>query len=320
MTRLRFSSCFGVVLCLVLVQFLSQQSLDFARFKPPSAPSTTTERLVQEHEYDSTIPYLKALLDHNLHGSFLQQKKFNQKKEQVAQRFAPRLLYTTTTLLCGINRHAIALNDDFAFRHIFKNGGTTVNKQTRSKHMREDDLEGRLLVAAVRDPIDHFLSGWSECGERGHNNLKMTDDRPYDARIKEWLQATKDEAFHGKGKWEGRNCRCAVHSFPQSNFLLTRNATVDPQVTLVGDLHELPGLLNFVGFNFNPSLGAGRNSTESKIKANGFPRKRHLISNETMREICDFVRIDYFLFDFELPEACSTTWLDSDRNYSHTHY
>jgi hypothetical protein len=74
----------------------------------------------------------------------------------------------------------------------------------------------------------------------------------------------------------------------------------------VGDLQELPDLLELAGVQYNRSIAIGKNALLSTHKQNYFPRKAHLIANDTMRSVCEFLSLDYFLFDFELPEPCRT--------------
>lgn len=251
------------------------------------------------------VQYLKELKTKNLRCSFLQQQKYYAKKDLVTEHFSENLLYATASWKFWNRWHALILNDDFAFRHIFKNGGTTLEIQTGSTHVQRKAIGGRRMVATVRDPIDHFLSGWQECGERFPEYMEWnrTDDTDYDERVRTWLERTKTMAFRTE-TCLGR-CACAMHSFPQGNFLITNRGTIDPKVTLVGDLVELPGLLELIGFDYNHSMGTGRNASATAFKAVHFPRKKHLISNSTMRAICEFVTLDYFLFDFKLPEACT---------------
>ena len=48
------------------------------------------------------------------------------------------------------------------------------------------------------------------------------------------------------------------------------------------------------------------NSTENPLKNIYFSRKTAMesISDITLQSICDFVAIDYYIFDFEVPKAC----------------
>eukprot|EP00980_Cylindrotheca_fusiformis_P028565 scaffold22611_cov153-Cylindrotheca_fusiformis.AAC.5 len=252
------------------------------------------------------IPYLREMRARNLHRSILQQQKFYAKKGLVALHYSPRnQLYATANWKFWNRWHALILNDEFAFRHIFKNGGTTLEIQTGSSHVQRRALGKRRMVATVRDPIDHFVSGWQECGERFPEFMEWekTDDAQYDERIQKWLEITQTMAFQ-KDACVGR-CACAMHSFPQGNFLMTHKGTIDPKVTLVGELVDLPDLLGLIGFEYNHSIGTGRNASATAFKAKHFPRKKHLMSNETMKKICDFVSLDYFLFDFQMPDACN---------------
>jgi hypothetical protein len=98
---------------------------------------------------------------------------------------------------------------------------------------------------------------------------------------------------------------------------------IDPRLRFVGDLSELQGVLELLLPNYakrfeeNPSHSRKRKSggfdqkgsnsaAENTLKSKYFSAKaaRESMSDETLRLICDFVAIDYYLFDFEIPEAC----------------
>jgi hypothetical protein len=202
----------------------------------------------------------------------------------------------------------LIINNRFAYRHIFKNGGSTVKKQTGSRHVKKNKVGERIVVAALRDPMDRFLSGWAECGERykGYMEYEKTDDRDYDGRIQLWLNRTKSLALNKRSCKRSVQCMCGFHSLPQANFMLTRKKIIDPKIGLVGDLHELSDLLAVTGFQYDYSIETSRNATLSTLKNKHFPIKKHLITNDTMRSICEFLSLDYFLFDFELPAPCRT--------------
>ena len=59
----------------------------------------------------------------------------------------------------------------------------------------------------------------------------------------------------------------------------------------VGDIRELPGLLKMLSVPYNASLPRGRDRVDIKER---FPRNITLLSNQTLRGICDFVAIDFF--------------------------
>jgi hypothetical protein len=190
-------------------------------------------------------------------------------------------------------------------RHVFKNGGSSLHIQTNrgQLHLEDPEIAKRKWLTFVRDPIDHFLSGWAECGDRS----KKKSDATYDKRIQQWLEETKLETHNVMQN-------CAIHSFPQANFMLDANDTAYEQLELVGDLNEMTNVVEIIGFPYNHSLGAGRNASENGFKQQHYPARKDLISNETMRAICDFVAIDYYLFDFEPPEACKAFLISGNVN------
>ena len=130
----------------------------------------------------------------------------------------------------------------------------------QKKHSPQWMIGDRKLLATVRDPLDHFLSGWAECGSRPWVNRAclhqcpnvFTSSIPYDKKIQNWL------SFIQKCSGPGA-CECRVHSMPQANFLFANDDEyeIDPKLDIVGDLKELPGLLELVGFSYNTSMSIG---------------------------------------------------------------
>lgn len=251
-----------------------------------------------EHE---SIPFQQELNDRNMTLSLRQQRKFQMKKNLVPEVFQKEMLYTFDS-----RWHSLIINDHFAYRHIFKNGGSTVKKQTGSNHVKKSQVGDRIVVASVRDPIGRFLSGWAECGERNKEYMEYnkTADADYDARIQLWLKRTKSLARKDRSCRRSLQCMCGYHSLPQANFMLTRKKQIDNKIRLVGDLKELTDLLAVTGFQYNAAIESSRNATTSSLKTQYFPIKKHLITDETMRSICEFLSMDYFLFDYTLPVQC----------------
>jgi hypothetical protein len=149
--------------------------------------------------------------------------------------------------------------------------------------------------------MDHFLSGYAECGFR-INKKKFrlsTVQGSYDQRVRRWLnQCLEFKKTIGRG--------CERHSLPQANFLMSdMNGTIYPQLTIVGDLREIPSVLEtIVRFAYNASLGDGRVAADNSFKLRYFAARPDQLSDATLEKICDFIMLDYVLFDFEPPEAC----------------
>lgn len=183
--------------------------------------------------------------------------------------------------------------------------GTTVQNQSRtSKHIDSASIGKRKLIATVRDPIEHFLSGWAECGERLKERwLPNRDNLSFDERIGIWLDYIQ----------LCPTCHCVAHSLPQANFLLRHDDEVhtfyfDPRIEIVGHLHELPDLLNFIGLSYDNSIPPAKVSIEDEKKSRMFPREVNLLSQATIQRLCSFLVLDYYLFDFEPPKSCKAVF------------
>ena len=300
-----------------------------------------------------TIPFLQQLQQHKetLPLSLQQQTHFFQKSLPLTfqwilsqqtnnnKSLADLLLFEHASYFFGFS-----LNHRFVYRHIYKNGGTTVfqeltrqNQKNAESHRIEAHQVGNrsIIIATVRDPIDHFLSGYAECGKRNQEvlqglNLNFTTAshqeivQLYNKRILDWLALVngKDPICRKPGRFR-MACSCRSHSFSQASFLIQgqgANASIHPALRMVGHLHELPHLLDVVA-NFSISnVTSGNNATADNGKSL-FLRRKDWLYSSTIQSICRFVYLDYLLFDFEVPEACQIENIhnssdDSDDPYS----
>lgn len=283
--------------------------------------------------HNTTDPYLRQMLlmtkmsqqQHQLSRSARHQKRFLSQRSKIKDAFPNTALYSPVPGQFA----AVVLNNEWAYLHIWKSGGTTIEAQTGRgpKPFTAREIQQRKKwMTFVRSPIDHFLSGWSEWGFRiydkaqkrkDHDTIKRlrieSDD--YDTRIRTYLHLTETMANQTKAiVGQSRKIMdypqrftATRHSFPQANFLLDNKSDqkVFENLKLVGDLNEMAPLLKLVGFQYNITRGKGRVAVENEIKQKYFPVRKDLISNATMLKICNFVAIDYFLFDFEPPEVCT---------------
>jgi len=209
-----------------------------------------------------------------------------------------------------------------------------VGRLTRSPVKNIEQAAEYKLVTVVRDPIDHFFSGFSECGERmwkkeksqNPSLEKVFDETKYDERIQNWLALVEEVALNRttcntKMGIERFLCPCAQHSFPQANWLFTYTKKRDvyegevyPNLEVIGDLGELLGILKLANLTVSHKWETGRNHT-SYDSAVYYPRRKDLLTVHTWRLLCRFTALDYFLFDFELPQACT----EADLFLSHDH-
>jgi hypothetical protein len=254
-----------------------------------------------QEDVNVSNPYLQQMLEMMLIRSSNHQAKLFEQKGALSTFFPSRMRFQVRTASAG----GVLLNDQFAYLHIWKSGGTTIEKQAKARQYRTGKFKNHKLVTFVRDPVDHFLSGWAECGLRWYTKARkreleeMVKANSYDARIRTYLSQVRDAA-----KSSSRQIVCVAHSYPQANFILNKDGELRNNLKVIGDLREISGVLEMVGFPYDDSKNLGRDASQSKLKTTYYPSRKDLISNVTMLEICQFVAIDYFLFDFEPPEAC----------------
>ncbi|KAL7450868.1 hypothetical protein ACHAWC_002721 [Mediolabrus comicus] len=243
------------------------------------------------------IPHVEELRDAHLCRSLGHQRKFFSVRDSVlswikTHKEQRHLLRGTGK---GGRLFAFIVNKDYAFRHIFKSGGTTIQKQTHkgvSGHVPQWKVGNRHLFAT---------SGWAECGKRNFDdmmNLSSSSDG-YDERVQAWLKYVRAPSSSSRGLK-----RCIPHSLPQANFLYDTNFQWDEKLDLVGDLKEISGLLELIGFRYNASIASGNVARDNEIKTRHFPRNKSLLSNTTIQDICSYVALDYYLFDFDPPIPC----------------
>jgi hypothetical protein len=254
----------------------------------------------------------------SLELSIRQQASFESNKNRLKEVFSAERLFPANLYEWGAN----LVTDRYAYIHIFKNGGTTMAAQTGRDHthIQSPAVRKRKWFTLVRDPIEHFLSGWAECGDRQRkgrlkkmreaNNATTGNDEQdepipqellgdYDTRIQQWLEQVKTLA-------RPRHAFvCEIHSFPQVNSFLHAFGRIPPRLELVGDLQELPAvLLKLIEFPYDPTIETGRNATANTFRQTYYPKRIDLLSQTTLRSLCDFLAVDYFLLDYDLPSAC----------------
>ena len=178
--------------------------------------NTTTNRDKEAEILEIYHAKAKDLRDANLCRSFRHHQKFFSVRSSVlswvkTKEGQQHLLYRSGKYYFGF-----IVNEDYAFRHIYKSGGTTVAVQTGQKHVRQPDVGNRSLLTTVRDPLERFLSGWAECGGRNFNAMMaLTKSDVYDDRVYAWLQFLKT-GKHRTRKSPKMLKSCKEHSHPQA--------------------------------------------------------------------------------------------------------
>jgi hypothetical protein len=291
---------------------------------------------------------LQTMNQHNLTRSARHEQKFHVQKQLLRTKFSESKLYSTKVdnfaaipinddyaymYVCIISHENVTncspngkwITEPLVFltscllfystilllppRHIWKCGGTTMERQTKKSQTNLASLTQPYYMTFVRNPFDHFLSGWAECGHRDKTTQKKdritkrwdNPKRHYNTMIMDWLNHTKAIVATQSG--------CMKHSFPQANSLMALGKkgeeAVFDELVLVADLNELGGILEHVlDLPYDSTVDTGRNSSAAKYKRSYFPPRIDWLSDDSIRAVCEFLALDYFLFDFEPPEPC----------------
>jgi hypothetical protein len=72
----------------------------------------------------------------------------------------------------------------------------------------------------------------------------------------------------------------------------------DSRIKVLGDLKELAGVLRLADFQCDKSIPVDHNASESDVKTQFFPRLLSLLSNQTMEELCNYIALDFYRFDY----------------------
>mmetsp|Transcript_9782 Transcript_9782/g.12323 ORF Transcript_9782/g.12323 Transcript_9782/m.12323 type:complete len:390 (+) Transcript_9782:48-1217(+) len=258
----------------------------------------------------------KQLKEKGLCASYNHHKKFFQVKDKTfawLMKEKESLLYEK-----GRQMYAIEINKKYALRHIFKNAGSSVmDYLMATEHLLYETYRHgeQTLIAVVRDPIDHFLSGWAECGARSpdpENDPSFASTADLDSRVQSWvslIQNCVEEEQQLEFRVRSKECLCMVHSMPQANFIIdhdwhTQEKLIDYNLGMVGDMSDLYGILEVAGHvHQQKELPQSRKADDEGAK-DSFPRDQSLLSEETIHKICEFVILDYYFFDFEPPASC----------------
>jgi hypothetical protein len=263
------------------------------------------------------VPHATDLHDAGLCQSLAHQTAFHSLKDKVLSWVNSNDERKKQLLFKGLlssGSFAHALGNEWALRHTKRAG---VSDRDTVAHNEVDEKQH--LLAVVEDPIDHFLNGWRTVGiKKPDCMMNLTTSENYDDRIRAWLdlpatgikQFIKDLPEAQKTKIA--SCRFSnlkVFSYPQANFLWTIEGNKydwDPRLSLVGDVRELPGLLEMVGAEEDTIPEDNNSDNEDENISAYFEIKRKKLSTETLQAICRYVALDYYLFDFTPPEPCRT--------------
>lgn len=303
------TATYVVISFLMIVRLLVRSSFE----KPNAAYLAGTKNYNSEYRYGMNLDF-PAPID-NEYFEPMQQKgamrsvghmeQFFARRDQIAERFPEEMRYQPVRRAFA----AIIISDSFAFLHVWKCGGTTVEKLTEAGQMKigSQEVRDRKWVALVRDPIDRFLSAWAECGVRLYENEITFDgfesmsalnwlDGEYDFRVRAFLREVQDYLPPARS--------CHTHAFPQANYMINSKGNIDKHVTIVGDLSEMRESLELASLRIGPEDLVVRDASEDLVKNHFFQSRREELSNQTLVELCRFLAMDYFLFNFVPPEAC----------------
>ena len=186
-----------------------------------------------------------------------------------------------------------ACSQEWAYIHVLKSGGTTVQAQCNDTKQKIDSHYHKThrLFTFVRDPVSHFLSGYLECAER--KEPPSFAFKAENETLQKWL--TQNRAYM---HW------CFQHSIPQIEYLLFKTEPMRflDHFHYIGDKEEMSSFFREKNLPWNESKVARRwSSTKTNMTA---IRDVNRLNPDLVKQICDFVKIDYCFFDYIPPKVC----------------
>ena len=190
---LQVSSC---LICCIL--FLGLTAFDFRNLMAAKPTLTSGESSITAMEkflrdpkmrWEASESMLSTVFQScNLSHSARRQQSFDRRRRKVESVFpADRRLHYQGPFLNHVH------DSSFWYLHVWKSGGSTIAHYLGARHQELELLNSTAMNGTwftfVRDPLDHFLSGWAECGYRFHQRNQtdalLPPDADYNDRILE---------------------------------------------------------------------------------------------------------------------------------------
>jgi len=221
--------------------------------------------------------------------------------------------------LVGMFGHKVT--QSWGYKHIWKSGGTTIAKTLGPRARKFDEATRKELTryfTMVRDPLDHYISGFQE-------TIKRTIDKWGNFKPTEpLLNMTVPEAFKAftervldhivrDGEKAPRRPRCKVchegHSFPQTRFFFTNTREFLHEIQYVGHMYEMCAIFRKVIGREDLRIKKANVAMDDKVKKYWSIRIEE-VDAETMEKVCKIIAVDYCVFGFDYPERCKAEVID----------
>ena len=221
---------------------------------------------------------------------------------------------------------------NWTYIHVMKAGGTTAFSQCGfTKLEKEVQRLGPIraewmyrtsnIFTFVRDPVDHFFSGFKQCASESQPTTFPFPKREpaRDEHILEWLHTLGHRNHTNRLRSPLTVFYCFLHSAPQIEFLLFHDddgvlehrpsvpsTDILPHIKYIGDMSQIE---EFFHRQHLPWRTRGIQLRKHPVK-DRMGAIRENVSNETLMEVCRFVAVDYCFFDYEPPAACASLVAD----------
>jgi len=247
----------------------------------------------------------RGIFQNVLQGSGLNadhQKKFFENMDKITQ-FSPS----------PVGQKVVVASDRFGLILVPQSGDEILKTQFAPTGVEEYELHSkeisdRGLIAFVRDPIEHFFHGWQECEFGRMGSIEKKTSKELDA----WFEENKKEGTFPRqiSVWledvKAQSNSCRGFSDPQIYSFLDPKETESgsfgflQNLKMIANFEELQSVLQTAGIAYDSSLKVEDNSVKDKY----FPISMEDIGDKLMRDICDYVFLDYCFLDFKPPDTC----------------